>query len=117
MATGWPVDVNGVKLYPEFVVLVKDRDLVIEAVYMKRAVTLVTRLIPCTGLDNYNNLQNALAEGMDFFYAWMPDGHPKFVLNNPKRLATAEKIAVVIEAKAASSGVRLDGQYRVDFVN
>ena len=85
-------------LYPDAVLLIKDRDRMIESVYRgKSAVEVVGKNILCNSLENRVAIQQALTEGWEFFCAILPGGYPKFWLKDAKWLAAAEKIAVSID--------------------
>jgi len=93
-----PVQLGEEVLYPDSVVLIKDRDQMIESVYRgKPAVEVVAKNILCNSMENRAAIQQALAEGWEFFCAVMPNGYPKFWLKDPKWLNAAEKIATSID--------------------
>jgi hypothetical protein len=93
-----PVKLGDEVLYPDSVVLIKDRDLMIESVYRGRpAVEVVAKNILCNSLENRVALQQALAEGWEFFAAILQSGYARFWLKDAKWLAAAEKIAVSVD--------------------
>jgi hypothetical protein len=93
-----PIQLGEEVLYPDAVLLIKDRDRMIELVYRgKSAVEVVAKNIPCRSLENRAAIQKALAEGWEFFAAILPSGYPRFWLKDAKWLEAAEKSAVSIE--------------------
>lgn len=93
-----PIQLGDEVLYPDSVLLIKDRDLMIESVYRgKPAVEVVAKNILCNSLDNRAAIQQALTEGWEFFAAILPSGCPRFWLKDAKWLGAAEKIAVSID--------------------
>jgi hypothetical protein len=93
-----PIQLGDEVLYPNSVVLIKDRDRLIESVYRgERGVEVVAKNFLCNSIENRAAIQQALAKGFDFLCAVMPDGYPKFWLKDPKWLNAAEKIAVSID--------------------
>jgi hypothetical protein len=63
----------------------------------KPAVEVVAKNIRCKSLETRAALQQALAEGWEFFCAVLPSGYAKFWLKDAKWLDAAEKIANSIE--------------------
>jgi hypothetical protein len=93
-----PIQLGDEVLYPDAVLLIKDRDLMIESVYEgKPAVEVVAKNILCNSPENRAAIQQALTEGWEFFCAILPSGYPRFWLKDAKWLEAAEKIAVSIE--------------------
>ena len=93
-----PIQIGEEVLYPDAVVLIKDRDSMIESVYEgKSGVEVLAKNIPCHSLENRAALQQALAEGWEFFFVIMPNGNPKFWLKDAKWLDAAQIIAVSID--------------------
>jgi hypothetical protein len=93
-----PIQLGDEVLYPDAVLLIKDRDSMIESVHRGRpAVEVIAKNIPCKSLVNRAAIQQALAEGWDFFCAILPSGYPRFWLKDAKWLEAAEKIAVSID--------------------
>lgn len=91
-----PIRINDEVLHPDAIVLIKDRDRIIESVYRGNAVEVVAQTIPCN-LENRVDLEQALAEGWEFFCAIMPTGYAKFLLKEATWLAATQKIAVSID--------------------
>ena len=93
-----PIQLGEEVLYPDAVLLIKDRDRMIESVYRgKLAVEVVGKNILCNSLENCAPLQQALTEGWEFFAAILSSGYPRFWLKDAKWLAAAERIAVSID--------------------
>jgi hypothetical protein len=93
-----PIQLGEEVLYPDSVLLIKDRDLMIESVYRgKLAVEVVGKNILCDSLENRAAIQQAITEGWEFFAAVLPSGCPRFWLKDAKWLEAAEKIAVSID--------------------
>jgi hypothetical protein len=93
-----PIQLGEEVLYPDSVVLIKDRDRLIESVYRgKHGGQVVAKNILCNSVENRAALQQALTEGWEFFCAALPNGYAKFRLKDPKWLNAAEKIAVSID--------------------
>ena len=93
-----PIKLGEEVLYPDSVVLIKDRDRMIESVYQgKPMVEVIAKNILCNSLENRASIQQALAEGWEFFCAVLPTGYPRFVLKDAKWLDAAEKIANSID--------------------
>jgi len=93
-----PIKLGEEVLYPDAVMLIKDRDRMIETVHRgKPVVEVVAKNISLNSLESRASLQQALAEGWEFFCAIMPDGYPKFWLKDANRLDAAEKIADSID--------------------
>jgi hypothetical protein len=93
-----PIQLGDEVLYPDSVLLIKDRDLMIESVYWGRpAVEVVAKNILCNSIESRAALQQALTEGWEFFCAILPSGYPRFWLKDAKWLEAAEKIAVSID--------------------
>jgi hypothetical protein len=93
-----PIKIGDEVLYPDAVVLIKDRDWMIESVYRgKPAVEVVAKNILCNSLENRAALQQALTEGWEFFCAILPTGYAKFLLKEAKWLEAAQKIAASID--------------------
>jgi hypothetical protein len=93
-----PIQLGDEVLYRDSVLLIKDRDRMIESVYRgKSAVEVDAKNILCNSLENRAALQQALTEGWEFFCAILPSGYPRFWLKDAKWLASAEKIAVSID--------------------
>ena len=85
-------------LYPDAVLLIKDRDLMIESVYRgKPAVEVIAKNTLCNSIENRSAIQQALTEGWEFYCAILPSGYPRFWLKDAKWLEAAEKIAVSID--------------------
>ena len=92
-----PIKLGDEVLYPDAILLIKDRNLMIESVYEgKAAVEVVAKNILCNSLENRVALQKALAEGWEFFAAILPSRYSRFWLKDAKLVAAAEKIAVSI---------------------
>ena len=93
-----PIQLGDEVLYPGAVLLIKDRDRMIESVYRgKPAVEVVAKNILCNSIENRAAIQQAFTEGWEFFCAILPSGCPRFWLKDAKWLAAAEKIAVSID--------------------
>jgi hypothetical protein len=93
-----PIQLGDEVLYPDSVLLIKDRDRMIESAYRgKLAVEVVGKNILCNSLENRAAIQQALTEGWEFFAAILPSGYPRFWLKDAKWLEAAEKIAVSID--------------------
>jgi hypothetical protein len=93
-----PIQIGEEVLFPDAVVLIKDRDHMIESVHRgKSTVEVLAKNIPCHSLENRAALQQALTEGWECFFAILPNGYPKFWLKDAKWLKAAEKIAVSID--------------------
>jgi hypothetical protein len=93
-----PIQLGEEVLYPASVLLIKDRDRLIESVYRgERGLEVVAKNILCNSMENRAAIQQALAEGWEFFCAVLPDGYPKFWLKDPKWLNAAENIAGSID--------------------
>jgi hypothetical protein len=93
-----PIKLGEEVLYPDAVTLIKDRDRMIETVHRgKPVIEVVAKNIPLNSLESRAALQQALAEGWEFFCAIMPDGYPKFWLKDANWLDAAEKIADPID--------------------
>ena len=93
-----PIQLGEEVLYPDSVVLIKDRDRMIESVYRgKSGVEVVGKNILCNSLENRAAIQRALTEGWEFFAAILPSGYARFWLKDSKWLEAAEKIAVSID--------------------
>lgn len=93
-----PIQLGEEVLYPDAVLLIKDRDSMIESVHRgKTGVEVVAKNIPCKSLENRAAIQQALREGWEFFAAILPSGYPRFWLKDAKWLEAAEKIAVSID--------------------
>jgi len=93
-----PIQLGEDVLYPDAVLLIKDRDRMIELVYRgKPAVEVVAKNILCNSVENRAAIQQALTEGWEFFAAILPSGCPRFWLKDAKWLEAAEKIAVSID--------------------
>jgi hypothetical protein len=93
-----PIKLGDEVLYPDAVLLIKDRDHMIESVYLgKSAVEVVGKNILCNSLENRAAIQQAMTEGWEFFAAILPSGCPRFWLKDEKWLEAAEKIAVSID--------------------
>jgi hypothetical protein len=63
----------------------------------KPAVEVVAKSISCDSLETNAKLQQALAEGWEFFCAILPSGYAKFWLKDAKWLRAAEKVANSID--------------------
>lgn len=87
-----PIQIGEEVLYPNNVILIKDRDRLIESVYRGERQEVVAKNVVCS-IENRVVLQQALADGWEFFCAIMPDGCPSFWLKDRKWLHAAEKIA------------------------
>ena len=88
-------------LYPETVILIKDRERIIESVYLGTpAVAVLAKNIPCNALEIRAALEQALAEGWEFFCAILPSGYAKFWLQDTNWLGAAEKIASSLHDEA-----------------
>jgi hypothetical protein len=94
-----PIQLGDKVLYPDNVILVKDRDRLIESVHRGERQEVVAKNIVCS-IENRAVLQQALAEGWEFFCAIMPDGYPRFWLKDRKWLHAAEKIADSIDKES-----------------
>jgi len=93
-----PIQLGDEVLYPDALLLIKDRDSMIESVYRgKSGVEVDAKNIPCKSLENRAAIQQALEEGWEFFCAILPSGYPRFWLKDAKWLEAAEKIAVSID--------------------
>lgn len=93
-----PIKLGDEVLYPDSVLLIKDRDHMIESVYRgKSGVEVAAKNILCDSIENRAAIQQALTEGWEFFCAILPSGYPRFWLKDAKWLAAAEKIAVSID--------------------
>jgi hypothetical protein len=93
-----PIKLGDEVLYPDAVLLIKDRDSMVESVYRgKSAVEVIAKNILCNSIENRAELQLALTEGWEFFCAILPSGYPRFWLKDAKWLEAAEKIAVSID--------------------
>lgn len=95
-----PIQLGDKVLYPNNVILIKDRDRLIESVYRGERQEVVAKNIPCKSLKDRTALQQALTEGWEFFCAIMPDGCPRFWLKDRKWLHAAEKIADSIDKES-----------------
>jgi len=93
-----PIKLGDEVLYPDSVLLLRDRDLMIESVCRgKPAVEVDAKNIPCRSLENRASIQQALTEGWEFFAAILPSGYARFWLKDARWLEAAEKIAVSID--------------------
>ena len=95
-----PIQIGDKVLYPKNVILIRNRDRLIESVYRGERQEVVAKNIPCKTLEDAAELQQALAEGWEFFCAIMPDGYPRFWLKDRKWLQAAEKIADSIDKES-----------------
>lgn len=87
-----PIKLGEEVLYPESVILIKDRDRIIESVYQgKPAVEVDAKNIRC---DSSATLQQALADGWEFFCAILPSGHAKFWLKDANGSAQQKKLPI-----------------------
>lgn len=74
-----PIKLGDEVLYPDAVIQIKDRNLMIESVYEEKpAVEVVAKNILCNSVENRVALQQAFAEGWEFFAAILPSGYPRF---------------------------------------
>ena len=93
-----PIQLGDEVLYPDSVLLIKDRDRMIESVYRgKSAVEVIAKNILCDSVENRAAIQQALTEGWEFFAAILPSGYPRFWLKDARWLEAAEEIAVSID--------------------
>jgi hypothetical protein len=91
-----PIKIGDEVFYPDAIVLLKDRDQMIESVYRGNTVEVVAQTILCN-VENRPALQQALTEGWEFFCAILPIGQAKFLLKEAEWLEAAQKIAESID--------------------
>jgi hypothetical protein len=82
------------------VILIKDRDRLIESVYRGERQEVVAKNILCDAVENRAVLEQALTEGWELFCLIMPDGYPRFWLKDRRWLHAAEKIADSIDKES-----------------
>ena len=93
-----PIKIGDKTLYPESVILIRNRDRTIEAVYQQQsAVEVDAKSFPCKSLENRAAIQQALTDGYEFFCAVLSSGYARFWVKDAKWLAAAESIADSID--------------------
>jgi hypothetical protein len=93
-----PIQLGDGVLYPDAVLLIKDRDNMIGSVCRgKSAVEVVAKNILYNSIENRAAIQQTLTEDWEFFCAILPSEYPRYWLKDAKWLQAAEKIAVSID--------------------
>lgn len=95
-----PIQVGAKVLYPHSVIMIKDRDRMIESVYLGNEIEILAKHIPCYSPEDREAIEQSLADGWEFFCAVMPDGHPEFWVKDAKYLEAAEKIVASVARTA-----------------
>jgi hypothetical protein len=95
-----PIQIGNKALYPHSVIMIKDRDRVIESVYRGNEIEILAKHIPCYSQEDREAIEQSLADGWEFFCAVMPDGHPEFWVKDAKYLEAAEKIVASVAGMA-----------------
>ena len=95
-----PIQIGNTFLYPHSVIMIKDRDRVIESVYRGDEIEILAQHIPCYSREDRQVIEQSLAGGWEFLCAVMPDGHPEFWVKDVKYLEAAEKIIASVERTA-----------------